>query len=167
MKIYIYDKDTKEFLYSTDAQENPKKSGEYLYPKSSTTIIPPQQEEYKTAVFNGEFWDIVPDYRRAKVIDLNTLETVEIKTLGKLKSDYMLYSDYILTDEYKNRFKEQEKQDRINNILAEMSVLDGKRIRAVCEPSVKETESGETWLDYYNSQMDRLRQDLEEVRYDT
>jgi hypothetical protein len=79
----------------------------------------------------------------------------------------MLYSDYILTDEYKNRFKEQEKQDRINNILAEMSVLDGKRIRAVCEPSVKETESGETWLDYYNSQMDRLRQDLEEVRYDT
>ena len=40
MKAYVYDKDTKEYLYETTIQENPKHPGEYLMPDNCTLIEP-------------------------------------------------------------------------------------------------------------------------------
>ena len=50
---------------------------------------------------------------------------------------------------------------RSNEILAELEQIDKKRIRALAEPSLKNEE--QTWLEYYNSQINELRKELEEI----
>ena len=39
-----------------------------------------------------------------------------------------------------------------------------KRIRAICEPEIKDEETGETWLDYYNSQILSLREQIQQLK---
>lgn len=51
----------------------------------------------------------------------------------------------------------QELNEELNN-------LDLKRIRAICEPEVKNEETGETWLDYYNSQILSLREQIQQLK---
>lgn len=50
---------------------------------------------------------------------------------------------------------------RTNEILVELEQIDKKRIRALAEPSLKNEE--QTWLEYYNSQINELRKELEEI----
>lgn len=52
-----------------------------------------------------------------------------------------------------NEFKKQE-------IQIQMNELDRKRIRALCEPELKDAESGITWLEYYNTEIQTLREQL-------
>lgn len=59
-----------------------------------------------------------------------------------------------------SRAEIERKEARKAEILAELDTLDAKRIRAVCEPSVKDPETGETWLDYYNAEIEKLRAEL-------
>ena len=49
---------------------------------------------------------------------------------------------------------------RKSEIERQLLELDSKRIRAICEPSVKDETTGETWLDYYNNQVLVLREEL-------
>ena len=51
-------------------------------------------------------------------------------------------------------------KERIEDIYKELELLDAKRIRAVCEDEVRDEKTGETWLDYYNSQVYDLRVEL-------
>ena len=53
---------------------------------------------------------------------------------------------------------------RIQEIHEKLDELDLKRIRAVCESEVKDTKSGETWLNYYNSQIVDLREELNALK---
>lgn len=165
MKRFVYDKVTKEFIKEIQPQKNPLKLGEYLFPACSTDVLPPPLKDNEAAVFNGQFWNILPDYRGKLKINLDTLEKSVVSDLGNLGKDEMLYSDYLLSDEYENYLIEQEKKDKINALLEQIKTLDEKRIRAVCEPSVKDEITGQTWLDYYNSQINVLRQKLSEVGY--
>lgn len=165
MKRFVYDKVTKEFIKEIQPQKNPLKSGEYLFPACSTDVLPPPLKDNEAAVFNGQFWNILPDYRGKLKINLDTLETSVVSDLGNLGKDEMLYSDYLLSDEYENYLIEQEEKDKINALLEQIKALDEKRIRAVCEPSVKDEITGQTWLDYYNFQINVLRQKLSEVGY--
>ncbi len=72
------------------------------------------------------------------------------------------------TDEEINKQKEeQEKNIKINDLKKEISDLDAKRIRAICEPAIKNNETGETWLDFYNSQIIYLRNQLTELTGET
>ena len=166
MKVYNYDKDSKEFLFVSDAQKHPKRSGEFIFPKNSTTIMPPETEENQAAVFNGVYWDIVPDYRGLEQIDLKTKEISVVNSTGELPEGFMLYSEYIHTDDYQKYLAEQKKKDEISEILFRLKTLDEKRVRAICEPEVKDESSGDTWLEYYNSQIFVLRKRLAEVNYD-
>ena len=59
--------------------------------------------------------------------------------------------------------KLKEIEIRKSEITQELLELDSKRIRAICEPSVKDETTGETWLDYYNSEVERLRTELKEL----
>ena len=54
----------------------------------------------------------------------------------------------------------EQKEKRRKEIFEELDLLDTKRIRAVCEPSIKDIETGETWLQYYNSEIEMLRAEL-------
>lgn len=50
-------------------------------------------------------------------------------------------------------------EKRKAEIEAELATLDNKRIRAFCEPSLKDEETGESWLDYYNAKIAALREE--------
>lgn len=52
--------------------------------------------------------------------------------------------------------EEQEKEIRYLQLKEQLEELDKKRIRAVCEPSMK-TEN-QSWLEYYNEQVKEIRQ---------
>ena len=81
--------------------------------------------------------------------------------IGEMPEGYMLYDEFIETDEYKAKeaavIAFQEKQQLLNQI----DELDKKRIRAVCEPSQK--DENQTWLEYYTNQIIELRQQLQEL----
>lgn len=163
MKIYNYDGVSGVFVSESTAQENPKHKGQYLMPPNSTIIPPPSYNKNEIPVFKNSYWKIIPDYRGSRIINTETLELSYMKNIGDLESDEMLYSDYLNSEQYKKEQEDLEKQERYSDILQEIKLLDEKRIRAVCEPSVKDEVTGETWLEYYNSQIESLRQSLKEV----
>ena len=62
-----------------------------------------------------------------------------------------------------NTFTKKEIKQRKAEIESELLELDSKRIRAICEPSIKDETTGETWLDYYNNQVAILREELKSL----
>ncbi len=56
-----------------------------------------------------------------------------------------------------------ENSIRAEEIRSELEELDKKRIRAICEDEVKNERTGETWLDYYNEQINLLRIELKSL----
>lgn len=65
-----------------------------------------------------------------------------------------------------NYEKDKEKSlnsARISEIKRLLEDIDTKRIRAICENEIKDTETGEMWLDYYNSQVLELRNELKSL----
>lgn len=50
---------------------------------------------------------------------------------------------------------------RAEEIEQELDILDRKRIRAIAEPSLKDENT--TWLEYYNTQISQLRDELAEI----
>ena len=67
-------------------------------------------------------------------------------------------------EEYENRKNEENIQSQINVINIQINELDLKRIRAVCEPSIKDETTGETWLEYYNAQILDLRSQIQTLQ---
>lgn len=49
---------------------------------------------------------------------------------------------------------------RIVEIKQELENIDKQRTRALAEPEIKDIETGETWLEYYNNQAKSLREEL-------
>ena len=71
--------------------------------------------------------------------------------------------DITQTDEYKAKAATAEKAKKINNLQFQISEIDRKRIRAMCEPSIKDETTGQTWLEYYNLQVQELRTQINEL----
>lgn len=67
------------------------------------------------------------------------------------------------TQEYMTRILEKEKAKQIIYLQSQVDELDQKRIRAVCEPSVKDESTEQTWLEYYNLQIQELRNQIAEL----
>lgn len=70
--------------------------------------------------------------------------------------------DGILTDVsgtqgYQDKVAQREKETTMADLKLQIEELDKKRIRAVCEPELKDAESGQTWLGYYTQQIQALR----------
>ena len=63
--------------------------------------------------------------------------------------------------DYETKLAEIQKQLRMEELKAQIEELDKKRIRAVCEPSMK-TEN-QSWLEYYNEKIVELRQVMAEL----
>lgn len=78
--------------------------------------------------------------------------------------DYEVYEngnviDLRETEEYKAEQAIILKEQRKEEILAELETLDKKRIRALSEPD-DIREDGTTWLEYYNNLIALLREEL-------
>ena len=56
--------------------------------------------------------------------------------------------------------EEQENQQEKVALKSKLEELDTKRIRAICENEIKDETTGETWVEYYNSQVIELRKQL-------
>ena len=69
MKIYNYNRDTKEFVNQTDASPNPLTSGEWLIPANATTDAPPSVGVGKVAVWDNDSWIVKDDNRGTTVYD--------------------------------------------------------------------------------------------------
>ena len=93
----------------------------------------------------------------------NNMEIIETEEcIYALENNEVLLNGEITVSETK--VLEQQRQDEISEIMHTLDSLDKKRIRAICEPEVKDTETGETWLEYYNSQIQGLRDRLQELQ---
>lgn len=66
----------------------------------------------------------------------------------------------IENQDYEFLKQEESEARRIEHIKLELNDIDSKRIRAVCENEVKDSETGQTWLEYYNEQAAELRESL-------
>lgn len=65
--------------------------------------------------------------------------------------------------DYKLKISATEKSAQKFALQAQIDEFDKKRIRAICEPSVKDASTGQTWLEYYNLQIQELRNQINEL----
>ena len=73
--------------------------------------------------------------------------------------------NYLESEEaYQKRKSDEKILQEIETINKIINCIDSKRIRAICEPSVKDEESGQTWLEYYNAQILELREKLQTLQ---
>lgn len=56
---------------------------------------------------------------------------------------------------------QKEKENKKREIIEQLAELDEKRVRAVCEPSMKDENT--TWLEYYNQEVYKLREKLKNI----
>ncbi|WJZ70008.1 tail fiber assembly-like protein [Vibrio phage PVP-XSN] len=63
MKIYHYHPETKEYLGEGLADKDPMVADNWLIPAHATSTKPPQTDKNQSAVFDGNEWLVVADYR--------------------------------------------------------------------------------------------------------
>lgn len=161
MLVYIFDKNTKEYLYEYAPQKNPKNPKEFIFPSNSTTIKPEKLEGY-IPVFQNNNWKQILDFRGNEIINTKTKERKIYNKIGDLPENNILYSEYLSSEEYKIAQEELAKETNRNIILNKITELDLKRIRAICEPEIR--EDGTSWLEYYTTQIIELRNQLKEMK---
>ncbi len=81
----------------------------------------------------------------------------------KLKYTYV-DGNIIENPNYETEKQKREVQNRIEELYLELEILDKKRIRAMCEEEFKDSEHNITWLNYYNEQINILRNELRELK---
>ena len=93
------------------------------------------------------------DTRKYKITYFETDENIK-EVLNYLETE----------EEFQERKINEELQLEADSIKATIQDLDFKRIRALCEPSIKDEETGQTWLEYYNAQILELRNHLQTLQ---
>ena len=77
---------------------------------------------------------------------------------------YLIYDpiqdDIIINSNFNAEQKQRNIVQQIKNYENKLEELDKKRVRAICEPSIKDEETQETWLDFYNSQVVEIREKI-------
>ena len=72
--------------------------------------------------------------------------------------NHIVLRKYLQWGKTEEEIQAEENENKKLEIQKQLDELDKKRIRAVCEPSMKtETQS---WLDYYNEEIKKLREML-------
>lgn len=68
--------------------------------------------------------------------------------------------DASATESYITAKTEKENVIRKIELQKQIDELDKKRIRAIAEPTLKDAQSGQTWLEYYTHQIQALRAEM-------
>ena len=64
---------------------------------------------------------------------------------------------------YKKEKTNQELKNKIEALKLQLDDLDKKRIRAICENKIKDENTNQTWLEYYNQKILNLRQQIKNL----
>lgn len=94
------------------------------------------------------------------------LETQEEIVRDELSGQLYLQNDYNIlteTEDYKAEVSAKENVANKTQLQSQIEELDKKRIRAIAEPSVKDESTGQTWLEFYNSQIADLRAQIAQL----
>ena len=182
---YSYNTAENAFVGKYPAIRNPRRQTEFLLPAMATFVEPPKTKENEIAIWNSQKWVIEADFRKQLQINIETLEISEIDYVGDVKDGFQKITKEIAediqntpekykkidnklvdiseTEEYREYLHQKEIEIRKSEIERELLDLDTKRVRAICEPSIKDETTGETWLDYYNSEVAKLREELKNL----
>lgn len=95
----------------------------------------------------------------------NTEVSEEIYTQYLKDTDKFIWDNGTIKEnpEYDSIKKRKRINAEIEQVNEKLSILDLKRIRAVCEDEIRNEKTGETWLDFYNSQIYDLRTKLKSL----
>jgi len=112
VKIYNYHPETKEYLFSFDANLNPLESkiqgkDVFLIPANTTIKKPPKLRKDTVACFIDGKWELYLDYRGVTVYDKETGDPVTITKIGDDPfTGSITYSDKPITISFEKTYKE-------------------------------------------------------------
>ena len=99
----------------------------------------------------------------------DTIQNIEVsdEIFNEFLEDKLKYAyingEIVPNPEYETLKEKEHIKEQIREIDEKLTVLDLKRIRAVCEDEIRNEKTGETWLDFYNSQIYDLRIQLQSL----
>lgn len=99
----------------------------------------------------------------------NTVQNIEVsdEVFNEFLQDKLKYAyingKIVQNPDYEKQKEQERITKQINEIEEKLSILDLKRIRAVCEDEIRDEKTGETWLDFYNAQIYDLRMQLKSL----
>ena len=102
----------------------------------------------------------IDDYR---IEILRDEQGKEVKIFALKPNEIIENGEAIINTNYEQEVEKMQLQYQIQELNESIAKLDLKRIRAICEPSLKNEETDETWLDYYNSQIQEKRLQIQEL----
>ena len=118
MRVYIYDKDTKEFLFEDEADKSPLEEGVYLLPPYSTVVAPLECGEGQVCCFvNNSEWVIFTDHRGKPQVNLETLEFTTVDYIGDAQEGFQFVSD----ETYEDYRTDHEKYKVIDGVFTDIS----------------------------------------------
>lgn len=103
MLAYKYDKETKEYLGTQEAQINPLEGG-YLLPANSTFIEPQQNAPGYVNVFENDIWVVKADNRGKWQVKLDDITFSAVDYIGE-KEGFQVISDEVYEDYQENNDK--------------------------------------------------------------
>jgi len=96
MKIYNYDKDTKEYIGASEADLDPEETkvqgkNIYLIPAYATDVKPPKTGKAEVAIYD-EGWKKVPDYRGLYMVNMYMIPE-KVTKIGELEEGYAIITE--------------------------------------------------------------------------
>lgn len=119
------------------------------------------EENFDNAiVITDEYWtELIAQQNNGKIIIPFENNVIAVEdTEYKLKNGIWVK---LSETESKTRQLTIQNAVRAEEIRQELDTLDRKRIRAIAEPSLKDENT--TWLEYYNTQISQLREELAQI----
>ncbi len=76
-----------------------------------------------------------------------------------------MYKDgkIIQNPEYEKQIQQAAINEEISMIKIKLEDIDKKRVRAICENSIKDEQQNQTWLEYYNEEAKNLRNKISKL----
>jgi len=116
------------------------------------------------AVDRAEFIERYQGNDGYRIEILKDENNTELKIFALKPNEYIENGIVKINENYENYIRKINLQLEVQELNERIKELDLKRIRAICEPSIKDEETGETWLQYYNTQIQELRTQIQELQ---
>jgi len=90
MKIYNYNRNTKEYISTSQATEDPLEKGKYLIPALATVVAISTNKDNFTQIFNEKknVWEYIEDNRGKIVYNTISKQKSKVDYLGVIKSGF-------------------------------------------------------------------------------